>query len=207
MERHSEPLVDLRNANPDLLSARDKILRTAIILFNEHGVHTTGIDKIIAESEIAKMTFYKHFPSKNDLINAYLNYRDKVQFERLERHTIKKTNDPRLQVLGIFDALDEWFSEADYKGCAFTRGLADFGDHPESEAFKSVQRHFAKWLEFVSVPLKEIMPPKKIKVVLPQLMSLIIGSIVLENASPHSGIAKVNKKLAAEVIDKYVLRA
>jgi len=201
MEKRDNETIDLRTADPNRLSARDKILRTAIILFNEHGVHTTGIDKIIADSDVAKMTFYKHFPSKNDLINAYLDYRDKVQFERLERHTIKKTADARLQILGIFDALDEWFSEPDYKGCAFTRGLADFGDHPESEAFKSVQRHFAKWQEFVRNPLKAVVPVKKLKVALPQLMSLIIGSIVMENASPKSGIAKVNKKLAAEILD------
>jgi AcrR family transcriptional regulator len=200
METRNQQTIDLRSADPHTLSARDKILRTAIILFNEHGVHTTGIDRIIAESDVAKMTFYKHFPSKNDLINAYLDYRDKVQFERLGRHTIKKTSDPRLQILGIFDALDEWFGETDYKGCAFTRGLADFGNSPESEAFKSVQRHFAKWQEFVATPLKAIMPIKKMKLVLPQIMSLIVGSIVLENASPHSGIAKVNKKLAAEIL-------
>jgi AcrR family transcriptional regulator len=200
MKIHHQQTADLRSADPSTLSARDKILRTAIILFNAHGVHTTGIDKIIADSDVAKMTFYKHFPSKNDLINAYLDYRDKVQFERLERHTVKKTSDPRLQILGIFDALDEWFSEPDYRGCAFTRGLADFGDSPESEAFKSVQRHFAKWQEFVATPLKAIMPMKRMRFALPQLMSLIIGSIVMENASSHSGIAKVNKKLAAEVL-------
>ena len=200
MDTPKQHMTDLRAADPSGLSARDKILRTAIILFNEHGVHTTGVDKIIADSAVAKMTFYKHFPSKNDLINAYLDYRDKAQFERLERHTIKKTNDPRLQILGIFDALDEWFGESDYKGCAFTRGLADFGDSPESEAFKSVQRHFAKWQDFVATPLKALMPIKKMKTVLPQIMSLIVGSIVLENASPHSGIAKVNKKLAADIL-------
>jgi AcrR family transcriptional regulator len=196
----NQETLDLRRADPNELSARDKILRTAIILFNEHGVHTTGIDRIIAESAVAKMTFYKHFPSKNDLINAYLDYRDKVQFERLERHTIKKTDDPRLQILGIFDALDEWFGEDDYRGCAFTRGLADFGDSPQSEAFKSVQRHFAKWQEFVATPLKAILPAKTMKTVLPQIMSLIVGSIVLENASAHSGIAKINKKLAAQIL-------
>jgi AcrR family transcriptional regulator len=201
MESKKPQTLDLRKAEPSTLSAREKILRTAIILFNEHGVHTTGIDKIIADSAVAKMTFYKHFPSKSDLINAYLDYRDKVQFERLERHSTGKTEDPRLQILGIFDALDEWFSEADYRGCAFTRGLADFGDSPDSEAFKSVQRHFSRWQEFVAKPLKTFMPMKKMQVVLPQLMSLIIGSIVLENASAHSGIAKVNKKLAAKILE------
>lgn len=192
--------IDLRKSDPHELSARDRILRTAIILFNEQGVHTTGIDLIIAESGVAKMTFYKHFPSKNDLITAYLDYRDWIQFERLETHTIRKTTDPRLQILGVFDALEEWFNEEDYRGCAFTRGLSDFGGSPESSAYRSVQRHFTKWQEFIASPLKMIVPPKKLKSVLPQLMSLIVGSIILENATAGSGIAKLNKKLASDIL-------
>ncbi len=200
MENKKYERGDLRKSDPTELSAKDKILRTAIILFNEHGVHSTGIDLIIAESGVAKMTFYKHFPSKNDLVTAYLEYRDWIQFERLEKHTVGKTTDPRLQILGVFDALEEWFSEDDYRGCAFTRGLSDFGDAPESSAYRSVQRHFAKWQNFIGSPLKMIVPPKKLKIVLPQLMSLIVGSIILETASAGSGIAKLNKKLASDIL-------
>ena len=56
-------------------SARDRILRTAHDLFYRDGIRATGIDRVIAESGVAKLTFYRHFPSKNDLIRAYLDYR------------------------------------------------------------------------------------------------------------------------------------
>jgi AcrR family transcriptional regulator len=192
---------DLRTVAIAELSARDRILKTAILLFNEHGVHTTGIDKIISQSGVAKMTFYKHFPSKNDLILAFLDYRDAVQFERLKKYTVHKTKDARLQILGIFDALEEWFEESDYRGCAFTRGLADFGDHPQSEAFKSVQKHFTKWNTFIETPLLEFTSAKNVKIVLPQIMSLIIGSIIMATANSDPSIAKLNKKLVKSILD------
>ena len=57
------------------LSARERILLTAHDLFYSDGVRATGIDKVIAEARVTKVTFYRHFPSKNDLIRAYLDYR------------------------------------------------------------------------------------------------------------------------------------
>jgi AcrR family transcriptional regulator len=57
------------------LSARDRILRTAHDLFYADGLRATGIDRVIAEAGVTKVTFYRHFPSKNDLILAYLNLR------------------------------------------------------------------------------------------------------------------------------------
>ena len=57
------------------LPARERILRTAHDLFYAEGLRATGIDRVIAEAGVTKVTFYRHFPSKNDLILAYLNLR------------------------------------------------------------------------------------------------------------------------------------
>ena len=57
------------------LPARDRLLHTAHALFYRDGIRATGIDRVIAESGVTKVTFYRHFPSKNDLICAYLEYR------------------------------------------------------------------------------------------------------------------------------------
>lgn len=192
---------DLRGVKLETLSARNRILKTAMALFNENGVHTTGIDRIIAESGVAKMTFYNHFPSKSDLIVAYLENRDSSQFERLRKHTLEKTKNPRQQILGIFDALEEWFLESDYRGCAFTKGLADFGNAPESAPYQSVQLHFEKWMSFVSAPLSEITSAKNVSVLLPQMMSLIIGAIMLASAGAGAQVARTNKKAAKILLD------
>jgi AcrR family transcriptional regulator len=193
-------ILDLRKANPEALSVRDKILRTAILLFNEQGVHTVGIDRIIAESGVAKMSFYKYFPSKDDLISAFLEYRDRVQFERLHRYTVEKTDDPRKQILGVFDALEEWFREGDFRGCAFTRGLFEFSHDPKSQNYKQVQKHFSRWSQFIGEPLNKLMTARKAEIALPQILSLIVGSIVMASAGVDPSVAQINKKLADNLI-------
>lgn len=192
---------DLRKIELVKLSARNRILKTALSLFNEVGVHSTGIDRIISESGVAKMTFYNHFPSKNDLITAYLGHLDERGFDRLKRHTIEKTKNPRLQLLGIFDALEDWFQETDYRGCAFTKGLADFGNAPESDAFKSVQNHFAKWIDFIETPIRALTPAKSVPDARTQILSLVIGSIMLASAGAGAQAAKTNKKAAKIILD------
>lgn len=176
-------------------------MRTAIILFNENGVHTTGIDKIIAESGVAKMTFYKHFPSKKALVNAYLEFRDTLQFDRLDRFTTQKTNDPALRILGAFDALEEWFMEDDFKGCAFTRGLSDFGSDRASDSYQLVLQHFQRWTVFFEEELRKLLPAEKIKKVLPQLLTLVVGTTVMATAGAGAGVAKINKELAAKLLE------
>ena len=69
-------IADLQTARLADLSPRDRVLRAALDLFYEHGVHSVGIDRIIAESGVAKMTFYRHFHSKARLIAEYLAYKD-----------------------------------------------------------------------------------------------------------------------------------
>ncbi len=192
--------VGLRRADIEALSVRDKILRTAVLLFNEQGVHTVGIDRIIAKSGVAKMSFYKHFPSKNDLISAFLEYRDRMQFERLNRYTVDKTDDPRKQLLGVFDALEEWFRERDFRGCAFTRGLSEFGDDPKSKNYQQVQKHFGRWSQFIGERLSKLMSPRKAELALPQILSLIVGSTVMARVGADPSIAQINKKLADNVI-------
>ena len=89
--------------------ARQRILETADRLFYQDGLRAVGIDRIIAEANVAKMSLYKHFPSKDDLILAVLQYREEsvLEFFRsaMERHG-KKAKSP---LRAFFAALKEWF--------------------------------------------------------------------------------------------------
>ena len=99
----------------DASSARDRILRAAHDLFYRDGVRATGIDRVIAESGVAKLTFYRHFPSKNDLIRAYLDYRHRRWMawfsDALARHGGGAD--------AIVVAVGEWLRDPGYRGCAF----------------------------------------------------------------------------------------
>lgn len=105
--------------------ARERILRTAFRLFYAHGVRGVGVDTIIAESGVAKATFYRHFPSKDDLAVAYLSRVDALWRGQLEAAAGAAGADPRAQLVGMFDALVEVCHERDYHGCAFINTAAE----------------------------------------------------------------------------------
>jgi AcrR family transcriptional regulator len=111
------------------LSARERILHTAHDLFYAEGIRATGIDRVIAEAGVTKVTFYRHFPSKNDLILAYLNLRHEHWMtwftEALERHGGASKGAQALP-----PAMKEWFrgrALGEFRGCAFLNGVSEIG--------------------------------------------------------------------------------
>lgn len=107
----------------DVPSARDRILRTAHDLFYRDGVRATGIDRVIAESGVAKLTFYRHFPSKNDLIRAYLDDRHQRWMAWFVDALARHGGGPD----AIVPAVGEWLREPGYRGCAFINSVGELG--------------------------------------------------------------------------------
>lgn len=105
--------------------AKDKILSTAFRLFYAHGLRAAGIDTIIAESGVAKATFYKYFPAKDDLILAYLEKVDGVWTGQLRTAAEAAGPDPAAQLVGLFDALTSACRRDGYRGCAFINAAAE----------------------------------------------------------------------------------
>lgn len=111
------------------LPARDRILRTAHDLFYAEGIRATGIDRVIAASGVTKVTFYRHFPSKNDLILAYLDLRHARWMDwfvgSLERHGGAARGADALA-----PTMAEWFGGqalGEFRGCAFLNGVGEMG--------------------------------------------------------------------------------
>jgi AcrR family transcriptional regulator len=105
--------------------ARERILETAFRLFYAHGPRGVGVDTVIAESGVAKATLYKHFPRKDDLVLAYLDNVDQVWFGALRAAARDAGDDPRLQMVGMFDALTSACRRDGYHGCAFINTAAE----------------------------------------------------------------------------------
>ncbi|GAA1388136.1 TetR/AcrR family transcriptional regulator [Catellatospora chokoriensis] len=105
--------------------ARDRILTTAFRLFYAHGPRGVGVDTVIAESAVAKATFYKYFPRKDDLVLAYLDKTDQAWFGGLRAAARDAGDDPRAQLVGMFDALGTAFRREGYHGCAFINTAAE----------------------------------------------------------------------------------
>lgn len=108
---------------PGKPSARERILSTAHDLFYRDGIRATGIDRVIAESGVTKVTFYRHFSSKNDLIREFLEYRHQRWMawfaDALRRHG----NNPK----AIATVLGEWLHDDAFRGCAFINTVGELG--------------------------------------------------------------------------------
>lgn len=151
-------------------SARDRILRTAHDLFYRDGIRATGIDRVIAESGVAKLTLYRHFPSKNDLIRAYLDYRHQRWLawfaDALARHGGGSD--------AIVPAVGEWLRDPGYRGCAFINSVGELaGSLPE--VVDIARAHKAD----VAVAIAAVLPASRQRVKLAQAIALAIdGAIV-----------------------------
>lgn len=115
----------MRQAGAVQRPARERILDTAFRLFYAHGARGVGVDTIIAESGVAKATFYKHFARKDDLVLAYLDLVDQAWLGGLRAAARVAGDDPRAQLAGMFDALSAACSRAGYHGCAFINTAAE----------------------------------------------------------------------------------
>ena len=107
-------------------AARDRILATADRLFYDEGIHAVGINRIVTESAVTRVTLYRHFPSKDDLIAAYLERR--AQYDRGQVTGIIEANadDPRRALTELATALTRDDFAAMRRGCPFINASAEF---------------------------------------------------------------------------------
>lgn len=113
---------------------RERILATAQALFYRQGYHATGINQIIKEAKVAKASFYDHFNSKEALGLAYLQ-QTRAQTNQRRQSFIEQYSDPKARVLALFDFLEAWLKDTNFRGCEFLNIMPEF---PERN---SVVRH------------------------------------------------------------------
>ncbi|GAA2165672.1 TetR family transcriptional regulator [Humibacillus xanthopallidus] len=128
-------------------AARQRILDAAFVLFYARGIRAVGIDLIIAESGVAKATFYKHFPAKDDLVVAYLDKVDAIWTSQLKEAAEAAGADPASQLVGLFDALSSACRRDGYRGCAFINAAAE--SQPGTAVHDRTVRHKGAVLEWV----------------------------------------------------------
>ncbi len=156
---------------------RQHVVDTAYSLFNRDGFHATGIDRIIAEADIAKMTMYRHFPSKDELIVEVLEHRAR-RFERQLDQLAQEVATPERKIAKIFDWHERWFSSPDFHGCLFAHALAEFGD-PAHPVFQAVLRQKNGLKRRMQAILEAVMPPKQAAGAAAALLMLIEGATLM----------------------------
>ncbi|HED32687.1 MAG TPA: TetR family transcriptional regulator [Gammaproteobacteria bacterium] len=186
---------------------RDHLVSTALDLFSRYGYRATGIDTILAESGVAKMTLYNHFKSKDELIIAALKKRDDEFMVWLDdaimRLTPHQQGDPRIhKLLALFDALHEWISSDAFSGCNFISASIEFKQeddpvHIAAGAFKKLK------LGILQELLSELAPENPVDVA-KQIHMIIEGAIVMAVSIGEKNSAIIGKKTALQIVQPYL---
>lgn len=179
--------------------ARQRVLTTADRLFYEHGIRAVGVDRVIAEAGVAKMTLYAHFPSKDDLIVAVLQHRENTlrEFvgEAMGRHA-KRTKD---RLRAFFAALKELFSLPGFRGCAFQNAAAELADptHPGVVYARGQKERMAQMIH----GLVEEVAGKGGAKMAPAVVTLVEGAIVNAVLHGRPDEADVARDAALRLLD------
>lgn len=125
------------------------MVRAAYNLFSRQGIRAVGVDAVIGEAGVAKMTLYRNFASKNDLILAFLQRRESLwTYGWVRAESWRRGDTPAQRLLAIFEIFGEWFARPDFEGCAFVTTLLEVTDQESPVRQASVQ-HLANIRSYV----------------------------------------------------------
>jgi AcrR family transcriptional regulator len=119
---------DKRRTPAEPGGARERLLGTAYELFRRHSLNTVGVDRIVAEADVAKTTLYRHFSSKDELAVSVLEHHEQVWSKDWLERTVRERETAGAGLLAIFDAFDDWFRRDDFRGCLFANALLETRD-------------------------------------------------------------------------------
>jgi AcrR family transcriptional regulator len=184
--------------------ARQRILLAAHALFYRDGIRATGVDRVIAESGVAKLSFYRHFPSKNELILEFLEYRHRRWMtwflDALQRHG----GDSK----ALVPALGEWFGSGSYRGCAFINSVGELGE-TLPEVVEITHRH----KQDMANAIAQLLPASRHRKRLAMDLALAVDGAIVRaqfDQNPQAALAsleRIRKSLLAPAGPRTAVRA
>ncbi|MCA1772240.1 MAG: TetR/AcrR family transcriptional regulator [Halomonas sp.] len=187
------------------MERREQLVSVAFELFYRYGVHAIGINRVIAEAGVAKKTLYSHFSSKEALVAATVDYRDRQFFAWIEGRT-QSAPDELSALYALFDALDDWFNEREklihaFHGCYFINVSAEFGDlnHPIHQQCAS---HKRAMLGLITRHVSQLFSDEKTVITLSEaIATLKEGATVQAHVMGDLKAAVKAKAIAAELLN------
>lgn len=111
-------------------SPRDRLLQTARQLFYSEGIHTVPVDRLITDAGVTRATFYRHFPAKEDLVEAYLRATD-ADLRSAVAEAMDQPN-PKQSAAALLDLIGQVTCSAGFRGCHFINASAEYPDAKHS---------------------------------------------------------------------------
>jgi AcrR family transcriptional regulator len=164
---------------------RERILTAASGLFQANGINATGVDTIVAEAGIAKMTLYKYFPAKEDLILEVVRKRSQEFSDWLSKRLERTATNPSEKLQQLFDGVEEWLADPRCSGLPFIKASAEFPqpDNAVNRLSAELSREFRDYITSLAKEA-DIRTPEALGL---QLAMLIEGAVLSEQFSKNSG--------------------
>ena len=179
-------------------SARDRLVTAASKLFHETGIQATGVDSIIEAAGVAKATFYRHFPSKDDLVVAWLRdprtrWHDRV---RAQVEESKATPDEAIPL--FFEAVAEWLENEGYRGCPYLNTAVEITE-PTHPALVVVHEYLQEVEDYITglVAAAGYRNPRMLAI---ELQTLLAGAISLAVARRSGAFALSARDAAMSIL-------
>lgn len=164
---------------------RAHIISTASGLFRERGINATGVDTIVAEADIAKMTLYKYFRTKEELVLEVLSQRSREFYEWLNARLGRADTAPTEKLERLFDCLEEWLKNPECNGLPFLKASAEFpqAESPVNQLSARLAQEFREYLTKLAAEAGSKSP----EALGQQLSMLIEGAILSEQLNKGAG--------------------
>lgn len=182
-----------------MVSKREHLIRTALVLFAKNGFHATGISAILQAAGLSKKTLYHYFQSKDELILAALQYQDGLFRNQFMRQVAARAETPRDQILAIFEVAEEWFLQQNFYGCIFINAIAEFSSEPAP--IRDISKSYKRLMHGYIVKLCNQLEVQDQVSLADSIALLLEGAIVTAQVMEKPDIAKTARKAAAQLID------
>jgi len=180
---------------------RERLLFTALNLFYAHGFHAVGLDRILADVGVTKTTFYNHFESRDQLVLEAVKLRDAWEAASFANRLKEVAGyKPRAMLLGVFDVLDEWFNDPEYRGCIFLTAAAEFPSlhHPVHRVADGHYGLTERTLRDVAAAADAPDPDALAR----EWVVLVEGAVTYRLITGDNGSARTARSIAARILDE-----
>lgn len=183
----------------DAGTAREQALEAADQLFYGRGLHSVGMAEVRDASGVSLKRLYQLFPSKEALIAAYLSRRDERWRAELIEYVERNGGTAKERILAVFDSLEEWFRQPDFRGCAFIHAFGELGAC--SELVAGAAREHKQALFDLLVALTSTAQARDPAATARQIVMLIDGAMVSSAFTADPAAARLAKQVAATLLE------
>jgi len=177
----------------------DRILETATRLFYQEGIQVTGVNRVIAEADVAPMTLYRQFGGKDELVAATLEQWSVQWLQRLNDKLDRCGDDPEARFEGLWDALDEWFASDGFRGSFVANAATELRSKPGHPAQRVITAHRMAMRQLLE-DLAKIAGVRDPADVAARLQILVDGAVAVAVVDRRPGVAASVRAMAAAAL-------